>query len=78
MLETKLEYHILPKDLGHLGLAHIRIMLGQSWDTGILVLTYTFVVMQCKDVGSDSMCLRHALPMGTLVWNVSQILYHNV
>ncbi len=46
----------------------------QSWDTCILVPTYTFVIMQCKDVGSDPVCLRDALSMGTLVWKVFQIL----
>ncbi len=33
--------------------------------------------MQCKDVGSDSTCLRNALSMSTLTWKVSQILYGN-
>ena len=36
----------------------------------------TFVVKQCKDVGSDSMCQGNALSMGTLVWKVSEILLH--
>ena len=34
----------------------------------------TFVMIQCKDVGSDSMCLRDALSAGILVWKVSKIL----
>ena len=65
------------KDLGHLWLANIRIMLKAGtlvfWCS--LIQLYTFVVMQCKDVGSDSTYLRQALSMGTLVWKVSQILW---
>ncbi len=47
----------------------------QGWETCTLVLTYP--TLQCKDVGSDSTCLKDALSMGTLVWKVSQILWMN-
>ena len=39
---------------------------------------FTQLVMQRKDVSCDSMCLRHALSMGILVWKVSQILYLSI